>query len=176
MNKATKTIMTKLNSIIIAGIMLLLYGLYFLLTKGGVLLPFHDAPEDILWIYKINADIAKTIIGLGIIVLLAGIIFQIIRYTIEKNKEIQSKEYKALDLITNVLLGATIAAAAIVLVAYIFLSYQLDSGQYIEYGYSYAKSMWSLLTTRFFVVFVILAIISSFLIKRNRKKARVSNE
>ena len=120
MNKATKTILTISNSIIIAGIMVLLYGLYFLLAKGGVLLPFHDAPEDILWIYKINTDIAKTIIGLGIIVLLSGIIFQIVRYTVDKNKEIQTQEYKVIDVMTNVFLGSTIAAVAIMLKGFFF--------------------------------------------------------
>ena len=173
MNKVTKTILTISNSIIIAGIMVLLYGLYFLLAKGGVLLPFHDAPEDVLWIYKINADIAKTIIGLGIIVLLVGIIFQIVRYTIEKNKEIQPKEYKALDLIINVLLGAIIAAAAIVFRGYTFLSYQLDAGGYIDYGYSYSESMWDNLITKWAIVFVMAAIVSSFLIIKNKNRSNL---
>ena len=173
MNKATKTILTISNSIIIAGIMVLLYGLYFLLAKGGVLLPFHDAPEDILWIYKINTDIAKTIIGLGIIVLLSGIIFQIVRYTVDKNKEIQTKEYKVIDVMTNVFLGSTIAAVAIMLKGFFFLAYQLDPQGNLNSGDRYAKNMWSLLTTRFFVVFVILAIISSFLIIKNKNRSNL---
>ena len=126
MNKVTRLFNSLINSIIIAGIMILLYGLYYLLAKGGVLLPFHDAPEDILWIYEAHVEVAKIIIKLGLIVLLAGIAYQIIKYFYFKYKSIKQKD-NINNLITMIMLGLVIASGLITLRGYIYLGDEFSS-------------------------------------------------
>ena len=161
MNKATRLFNNLINSIIIAGIMILLYGLYYLLAKGGVLLPFHDAPEDILWIYEAHVEVAKIIIKLGLIVLLAGIAYQIIKYFYFKYKNIKQKD-NINNLITTIMLGLVIASGLITLRGYIYLGDELSSPvANIGIGYSFVRSIWSTLIVKTSIVFLGSSLLTS---------------
>lgn len=75
MDRFTKAFINIFNSIMIAGIMLLLYGLYYLITKGDVLLPFHDnPPEVVLVVYEANRLVAYALMKYGIISCMIGTI------------------------------------------------------------------------------------------------------
>lgn len=173
MNKVTKTIMTISNSIIIAGMMLLLYGLYYLITKGGVLLPFHDAPEEVLKLYKVNVTIANTIIKLGFVTLLVGAAYQVIKSLAVKN--MQLKEYTKIDIIIVLLLGLSVAAVLIALRGAAFLMFgELDEmAQAAMYyiGYSYPLTQWTSLILYGIIVSAASAIITSILIIWNKNKS-----
>lgn len=161
MNKATRLFNNLINSIIIAGIMILLYGLYYLLAKGGVLLPFHDAPEDILWIYEAHGEVAKIIIKLGLIVLLAGIVYQIIKYFYFKYKNIKQKD-NIINLMTTIMLGLVIASGLITLRGYIYLGDEFASPvANIGIGYGFVRSIWSTLIVKTSIVFLASSLLTS---------------
>ena len=156
-----KTILNKLNSIIIAGIMILLYGLYYLFAKGGVLLPFHDAPEDILWIYEAHGEVGKIIIKLGLIVLLAGIAYQIIKYFYFKYKSIKQKD-NIINLMTTIMLGIVIASGLITLRGFIYLGDEFASPvANIGIGYGFVRSIWSSLIVKTSIVFLASSLFTS---------------
>lgn len=156
-----KTILNKLNSIIIAGIMILLYGLYYLIVKGGVLLPFHDAPEAVLWVYEAHTEIAKIIIKLGLIVLLVGLAYQIIKYFYFKYKSIKQKD-NIINLITMILLGLVIASGLITLRGFIYLGDEFASPvANIGIGYGFVRSIWSSLIVKTSIVFLASSLFTS---------------
>ena len=161
MNQLIKKMTSLTNSIMIAGIMILLYGLYYLLAKGGVLIPFHDAPEDILWIYEAHGEVAKIIIKLGLIVLLAGIAYQIIKYFYFKYKSIKQKD-NIINLMTTIMLGIVIASGLITLRGYIYLGDEFSSPvANIGIGYGFVRSIWSRLIVKTSIVFLASSLFTS---------------
>ena len=138
----------------IAGIMILLYGLYYLLAKGGVLLPFHDAPEEVLWVYEAYVEIAKIIIKLGLIVLLVGLAYQVFKYFYFKYKSIKQKD-NINNLITMIMLGLVIASGLITFRGYIYLGDEFSSPvANIGIGYGFVRSIWSSLINKTSIVFL----------------------
>ena len=177
MDRFTKAFINIFNSIIIAGIMLILYGLYYLITKGGVLLPFHDAPEDVLKLYIVNATIAKSIIKLGLITVLVGVIYQAIKALIVKYRRLQLKECTKIDIIIWILLGLSMASVLLALRGAAFLMFgELDemaqAGMYYI-GYSYPRTRWTSLILYGIIVSVASAIITSILVIRSKNRSNI---
>ena len=153
--------------------MILLFGFYYLITKGGVLLPFHDAPEDVLLVYNINADTAKTLMVLGFVTLIVGIIYQIIKTVYVKHKNIKQKD-NIIDLIVMIMLGAVIASGLITLRGYIYLGDELDSvGVNTEFGYSFVRTTWTLLIEKSSIVFLSASLLTSILIFVDPKTSNI---
>ena len=168
-----KTILNKLNSIIIAGIVILLFGVYYLLTKGGVLLPFHDAPEDVLWVYNINADTARTLNKLGFIIFIVGIVYQIIKSIYIKQKNIKQKD-NIIDLIVMIMLGVVLASGLITLRGFIYLGDELDvAATDIGFGYSYSRTIWTSLIVKSSIVYLSSSLLTSILIFCDPKTSNI---
>lgn len=173
MNKKTKLFSNIINSIIIAGMMVLLYGLYYLLAKGGVLLPFHDAPEEVLWIYEAHVGIAKSIIKLGLIIFIVGVAYQILKNIYFKNKSIKQND-SIIHLITMIMLGLVIASGLITLRGFIYLGDAFSSPvANIGIEYSFVRSFWTSLIVQTSIVFLLSSLFTSIWILVNSGQSNV---
>lgn len=165
------------NSIIIAGIMLFLYGLYYLLTKGGVLLPFHDAPEAILEHYYVGVAVARIIMKLGIATIVVGMIFQLIKVAFMRHQNQSCKEFRWLDILIMFLFGISIAAFLLVLRgAYFFMFREIDemaqTGMY-AIGYTYPSALWKSIIANGMIASAVSAITASIFTIKNKKTSNI---
>ncbi|MCI9399128.1 MAG: hypothetical protein HFJ07_04805 [Lachnospiraceae bacterium] len=74
-----------LNALIIAGIIILLIGLYYLIIKAGI--PYQDPPLDLQLQYAVNTRIGSILTGIGFKMVILGGIFRFTLQFIGKNSQ-----------------------------------------------------------------------------------------
>ncbi len=74
-----------LNALIIAGIIILLIGLYYLIIKAGI--PYQDPPLDLRLQYAVNTRIGSILTGIGFKMVILGGIFRFTLQFIGKNSQ-----------------------------------------------------------------------------------------
>ena len=74
-----------LNALIIAGIIILLIGLYYLIIKAGI--PYQDPPLDLQLQYAVNTRIGSILTGTGFKMVILGGIFRFTLQFIGKNSQ-----------------------------------------------------------------------------------------
>ena len=74
-----------LNALIIAGIIILLIGLYYLIIKAGI--PYQDPPLDLRLQYAVNTRIGSILTGIGFKMVILGGIFRFTLQFMGKNSQ-----------------------------------------------------------------------------------------
>ena len=74
-----------LYALIIAGIIILLIGLYYLIIKAGI--PYQDPPLDLQLQYAVNTRIGSILTGIGFKMVIWGSIFRFTLQFIGKNSQ-----------------------------------------------------------------------------------------
>ena len=74
-----------LNALIIAGIIILLIGLYYLIIKAGI--PYQNPPLDLRLQYAVNTRIGSILTGIGFKMVILGGIFRFTLQFIGKNSQ-----------------------------------------------------------------------------------------
>ena len=77
-----KTLKTIFNSIILAGLIILLIGLYYDVIKAGI--PYQDPPLELQIKYAVNMGIGDTLLKDGFLITVFGILLRITAWIIAK--------------------------------------------------------------------------------------------
>ena len=59
-----------INSVIIAGVIILLIGLYYSIIKAGI--PYQDPPLELQIRYAVNSEIGEVLTGRGLLIAVCG--------------------------------------------------------------------------------------------------------
>ena len=71
MKERTRNILCQMvNSVILAGVILLLIGLYYSIIKAGI--PYQDPPLELQIQYEINTRIGEILTGSGFVIAVCG--------------------------------------------------------------------------------------------------------
>lgn len=77
MKETTRNISCRIfNSVILAGVIILLIGLYYSVIKAGI--PYQDPPMELQINYAINMRIGKILMGKGLLIATCGGIIRLI--------------------------------------------------------------------------------------------------
>ena len=87
MNRIKKVLKTIFNSIILAGVIILVIGLYYSVIKAGI--PYQDPPLELQIQYAINMGIGEILLKYGFMITVLGTILQIITGIIVKRTEMK---------------------------------------------------------------------------------------
>ena len=82
MNRIKKVLKTIFNSIILAGVIILVIGLYYSVIKAGI--PYQDPPLELQIQYAVNMGIGDTLLRGGFLISVLGMILRIITGIIAK--------------------------------------------------------------------------------------------
>ena len=84
MKKTENILCQTLNSVIMAGIIVLFIGLYYSVIKAGI--PYQDPPLEIQIKYAVNMGIGETLIERGFVIAVCGGIIRLILALILKKQ------------------------------------------------------------------------------------------
>ena len=84
MNKPGNAIKNIINGTIIAGIIILLIGLYYWIIKAGI--PYQDPTEELRIQYAINMGIGDELVKAGAVLLIIGIVGKIGMFVLGRRK------------------------------------------------------------------------------------------
>lgn len=87
MNTIKKVLNTICNSIFLAGVIILVIGLYYSVIKAGI--PYQDPPLELQIQYAINMGIGEILLKYGFMITVLGTILQIITGIIVKRTEMK---------------------------------------------------------------------------------------
>lgn len=76
---------TIINAVIIAGVILIFTGLYYLVIKAGI--PYQDAPLELQIEYAVNMGIGNILVRNGFLVAVGGGIIRLIIAVVLKSNE-----------------------------------------------------------------------------------------
>ena len=77
MKEKTRNILCQMvNSVILAGVILLLIGLYYSIIKAGI--PYQDPPLELQIQYEINTRIGEILTGSGFVITVCGGVIRLI--------------------------------------------------------------------------------------------------
>lgn len=77
MKETTRNILCQvINSVILAGVIIFLVGLYYSIIKAGI--PYQDPPLELQINYAINMRIGKILVGKGLLIAVCGGIIRLI--------------------------------------------------------------------------------------------------
>ena len=76
MNTIKKTFKTTCNSLILAGVIILIIGFYYSVIKAGI--PYQDPPLELQIQYAINMGIGEIMLKYGFLLTVLGMILRII--------------------------------------------------------------------------------------------------
>ena len=76
---------TAINAFIIAGIIILFIGSYYLIIKSGI--PYQDPPLDLWMEYEVNAKIGDVLLGSGFMIAVCGGIIRLVFCLIWKMRQ-----------------------------------------------------------------------------------------
>ena len=88
--KTANILCQTVNSIIMAGVIVLFIGLYYSVIKAGI--PYQDPPLELQIKYAINMEIGETLTGKGFAIAICGGIVRIILALILKTRKEFSHE------------------------------------------------------------------------------------
>lgn len=71
-----------IDAVIMAGIIILITGLYYLMVKAGI--PYQNPPLDLRIKYTVNMSIGETLSGIGFKTMLCGIIIRLVSKLMRK--------------------------------------------------------------------------------------------
>lgn len=69
-DKAKRILCRITNSVVIAGVIILLIGLYYSIIKAGI--PYQDPPLELQIEYAVNQGVGKVLTGTGLLTALCG--------------------------------------------------------------------------------------------------------
>lgn len=85
MNDKVKRILCQMiNSVIMAGVILLFIGLYYSVIKAGI--PYQDPPLELQIKYAVNAEIGEILTGRGFLIALCGGVVRLILWRVWRKK------------------------------------------------------------------------------------------
>ncbi len=84
MNKPSNTVKNIINGAIIAGIIILLIGLYYWIIKAGI--PYQDPTEELRIQYAVNMGIGDELVKTGAVLLIIGIAGKIGTFALGRRK------------------------------------------------------------------------------------------
>ena len=85
MKETTRNILCQIiNAVILAGVIILLIGLYYSVIKAGI--PYQDPPLELQINYAINMRIGKILVGRGLLIATCGGIIRLILELILKRQ------------------------------------------------------------------------------------------
>lgn len=83
MKEKTRQILCRIiNSIILAGIIILLIGLYYMVVKAGI--PYQDPTVEMQIKYAVNMGIGETLAANGFVLAVSGGIIRLVLWLINK--------------------------------------------------------------------------------------------
>lgn len=82
--KTANILCQTVNSVIMAGVIVLFIGLYYSVIKAGI--PYQDPPLELQIKYAVNMGIGETLIGKGFVIALCGGIIRIFLVLILKKQ------------------------------------------------------------------------------------------
>lgn len=83
MKEKTESILCQtVNSVIMAGGIILLIGLYYSMVKAGI--PYQDPPPALQIQYAVNMGIGETLVGIGFAIALCGTAVRLILWLVRK--------------------------------------------------------------------------------------------
>ncbi len=65
-----------INSVVIAGVIILLIGLYYSIIRAGI--PYQDPPLELQIEYAVNQGIGKVLTGTGLLTALCGSVVRLV--------------------------------------------------------------------------------------------------
>lgn len=84
MKEKTESILCQtVNSVIMAGGIILLIGLYYSMVKAGI--PYQDPPPALQIQYAVNMGIGEALVGKGFAIALCGAAVRLILWLVRKN-------------------------------------------------------------------------------------------
>ncbi len=79
-DKVKRILCQIINSVVMAGVILLLTGLYYSIIKAGI--PYQDPPLELQIEYAVNAQIGKVLTGGGLLTALCGGVARLVLWRI----------------------------------------------------------------------------------------------
>lgn len=73
-----------LNSVVIAGVILLFIGLYYSVIKAGI--PYQDPPLELQIKYAVNREIGEVLTGKGLLIAVFGGVARLVLWRIWRQK------------------------------------------------------------------------------------------